>query len=323
MKRPASISLDLDNLWAYMRAHGLPGWRDFPSYLPQVVPKIIESLRGLDLQLTVFVVGQDAELEENQEFIRALVQAGHGIGNHSFLHEPWMHRYSKDEIANEIDKAHRAIEKVSGIRPSGFRGPGFSVSNDLLDELCRRGYRYDASLFPTFIGPLARAAYFRTADLTAAEREERKKQFGNFRDGFKSIKPFLWKCGDGELLEVPVTTIPVLRSPMHLTYVHFLAQASPFIARTYFSFALLMCRLFRVPPSLLLHPLDFLAADELPELECFPGLGSNSDDKRGLTLWCLKRFTESFEVRSLDDFAADISQSTDGKSRRLKTIAIS
>jgi len=323
VKPAASISLDLDNLWAYMRAHGLPGWRDFPTYLPEVVPKIIESVRALDLQLTVFVVGQDAEIEENEESIRGLVQAGHGIGNHSFLHEPWMHRYSETEIALEIDKAHRSIEKASGVQPSGFRGPGFSVSNELLDELCRRGYRYDASILPTFIGPLARAAYFRSSDLTAAERDERKKQFGHFSDGFKSITPFLWKSGSGVLLEIPVTTIPVLRLPMHLTYVHFLAQFSSLIARTYFRFALRMCRLFRVSPSLLLHPLDFLAADELPELECFPGLGGNSDEKRRLTHWCLEQFTKTFDVRSLDDFALDLLQSGNGSLDRLKSIDIS
>lgn len=323
MKQSASISLDLDNLWAYMRAHGLPGWRTFPSYFSLVVPKVIEMMTEVDIRLTVFVVGQDAEIDENQAFIRGLVQAGHGIGNHSFLHEPWMHRYTPAEIADEIDKAHRAIEKASGVRPTGFRGPGFSVSDDLLKELCRRGYRYDASILPTFIGPLARAAYFRTADLTATEREERKKQFGNFRDGFKPIKPFYWKSGEAVLLEVPVTTIPVIRLPMHLTYVHFLAEFSPALSRIYFSFALLMCRLFRVSPSLLLHPLDFLAADELPELAFFPGLGSNGVAKRNLTLWCLRRFKRSFAVISLDDFTAKISDSSDTSERRLKSIEIS
>lgn len=322
MKQAASISLDLDNLWAYMRAHGLPGWRKFPSYFSLVVPKVIELMTEVDIRLTVFVVGQDADIDENQESIRALVQAGHGIGNHSYLHEPWMHRYTPTEIADEIDRAHRAIEKASGVKPTGFRGPGFSVSNDLLKELCRRGYRYDASLLPTFIGPLARAAYFRTADLTAREREERKKQFGNFRDGFKSIKPFYWRSEEGFLLEVPVTTIPMFRLPMHLTYVHFLAEISPALARTYFSFALLMCRLFRVSPSLLLHPLDFLAADELPELACFPGLGSNGAAKRSMTHWCLRQFKRTFAVTSLDEFTANISGSSATNERRLKSISI-
>jgi len=322
MKRAASISLDLDNLWAYMRAHGVPGWRDYPTYLPHVIPEIISTARSLDLRLTVFVVGQDAQLAKNRDSLQALAQAGHGIGNHSFLHEPWMHKYSAAEIAEEVARAHQAIEDATGVEPHGFRGPGFSVSNDLLNELCRRGYSYDASVFPTFIGPLARAAYFRSADLTPTERAERKKQFGSFRDGFKSIKPFLWKINGRELLEVPVTTIPVLRAPMHLTYIHFLAELSPAIARTYFSFALAMCRLFRVSPSLLLHPLDFLAADELPELECFPGLGNDSEAKRDMTTWCLKRFKQSFDVRSLDEFAADVSRPVNENGRRLKSVSV-
>ena len=65
------------------------------------------------------------------------------------------------------------------------------MPNDLFDEICRGRYRHDAALLPTFIGPLARAANYRAVDLAAAEREERKKQFSNFRDGFKFVKQIL------------------------------------------------------------------------------------------------------------------------------------
>ena len=34
----ASISLDLDNQWSYMKTHGDPGWESFPSYLDAFVP---------------------------------------------------------------------------------------------------------------------------------------------------------------------------------------------------------------------------------------------------------------------------------------------
>lgn len=320
MKKPASISLDLDNLWAYMRAHGLPGWRDFPTYLPRVVPKILESTRELDLQLTVFVVGRDADMEENRESLLALVKAGHSIGNHSYLHEPWMHRYTRNQLADEIDKAHMAIQRATGIAPGAFRGPGFSVSTELLQELCLREYRYDASLLPTFIGPIVRAAYFRSADLTDAERDKRKKQFGYVRDGFKPIRPFRWKIGSHELLEIPVTTMPVFRVPMHLTYIHYLAQTSPSIARAYFWLTLKMCKVFRVSPSILLHPLDYMAADELPELKCFPGFGNNSEIKRSMTNWCLKLLKEQFDVKSLDDFVSHITNTANSNSRSLRLI---
>ena len=37
----ASLSLDLDNQWSYMRTHGDPGWDEFPSYFDTVVPHIL------------------------------------------------------------------------------------------------------------------------------------------------------------------------------------------------------------------------------------------------------------------------------------------
>ena len=38
IKIPASISLDLDDQWSYMKVHGDKGWETFPSYLDIVIP---------------------------------------------------------------------------------------------------------------------------------------------------------------------------------------------------------------------------------------------------------------------------------------------
>ena len=37
--RYASLSLDLDNQWSYMKTHGDAGWQSFPSYLDTAVPR--------------------------------------------------------------------------------------------------------------------------------------------------------------------------------------------------------------------------------------------------------------------------------------------
>ena len=42
----ASVSLDLDNLWAYLKTHGDPGWDDYPSYLLTIVPRVLDLLHG-------------------------------------------------------------------------------------------------------------------------------------------------------------------------------------------------------------------------------------------------------------------------------------
>src|SRR5580765_6513255 len=102
MKTIASLSLDLDNQWSYMKTHGDAGWESFPSYLDIVVPRVLEFLKARNLKITVFVVGQDAALDKNREALNSIAHAGHEIGNHSFHHEPWLHLYSEKELEAEL-----------------------------------------------------------------------------------------------------------------------------------------------------------------------------------------------------------------------------
>src|SRR5690606_4494764 len=132
-----------------------------------------------------FIVGRDAELAPDRDVLRSVVEAGHQVGNHSYEHEPWLHRYTREAVATEIARAEDAIAGCTGERPGGFRGPGFSWSADVLDVLAERGYRYDASTLPTYVGPLARAYYFRSTSLTPEQRAERSALFGGFREGFR------------------------------------------------------------------------------------------------------------------------------------------
>lgn len=268
----ASLSLDLDNQWSYMKTHGDAGWESFPSYLDVVVPRVLGFLRDLEQTITFFIVGQDAALEKNAQALAALAEAGHEIGNHSFHHEPWLHLYTEPQIEDEIAQAEEHIERVTGRRTTGFRGPGFSCSETLLRVLKRRGYEYDCSTFPTYLGPLARAFYFATAKLTPEEREQRKALFGKFSEGLRPLKPYQWQLPEGELIEIPVTTLPVFKTPIHVSYLLYASSYSPVLAKLYFRTALTMCKWAGVQPSILLHPLDFLGGDDVRELAFFPGM---------------------------------------------------
>ena len=313
MTRPlASLSLDLDNLWAYQMTHGDPGWDRYDSYLDVLVPLVLEVLRRRSLRITFFVVGQDAALERNHEAIASLATAGHEIGNHSFRHQPWLHRYSLAEIDEELARTEEAIAAVTGRTLRGFRGPGYSLSADVLRVLVDRGYRYDCSTLPTVIGPLARWYYFRTAKLTAEQRAERSTLFGGAKEGLRPLKPYHWQVGDDRLLEIPVTTMPLARVPMHVSYVLYLAGPSPALARQYFANALRLCRLRGVEPSILLHPLDFLGADDVDSLGFFPGMGMKGVDKRAVVASCLDELHEQFEVVPMERHAHVIAGRTGG-----------
>lgn len=306
MKPIASLSLDLDNEWSYMKTHGDPGWETLPSYLDVVVPRVLEMLARRGLRITFFIVGQDAALEKNHRALRSLAEAGHEIGNHSFRHEPWLHLYSEEELVHELAQAEQHIEAATGVRPDAFRGPGFSVSETVLRVLHQRGYRYDASTFPTFLGPLARAFYFMTAKLEPEERAKRAKLFGSVRDGLRPLKPYHWQLPEGRLLEIPVSTLPLLRVPIHLSYVLYLSVYSPWLARVYFAAALRLCRLCGVEPSILLHPLDFLGGEDIASLRFFPGMQLPAAKKLERTEHCLAQLQDLFDVRSMGEHAEAI-----------------
>ncbi len=277
--RLASLSLDLDNQWSYLRTHGDPAWRRYPSYLDRVVPRTLALLRRHRLTITYFVVGRDAAEPRHAPLLRAIADAGHEIGNHSFEHEPWLHRYDRRRLAAEIDRAHAAIHTATGQHCVGFRGPGFSHSPALIDHLIRRGYLYDCSTFPTFIGPLARAYYLMSARLSRSERRQRDHLFGTWRAGFLPLRPHYLRARQGTLAEIPVTTLPVLKTPIHVSYLMYLAGYSPALARRYFRTALALLDAFRIQPSLLLHPLDFLGRDDGVGLDFFPGMDQRRADK--------------------------------------------
>lgn len=303
MKPLASLSLDLDNEWSYLKTRGDPRWEAFPSYLDVVVPRALELLDELGFSITFFVVGQDAALEKNRSALAALARSGHEIGCHSLRHEPWLHLYAEDELERELAEAEREIEAATGQRPRGFRGPGFSLSETTLRVLVRRGYRYDATTLPTFIGPLARAYYFMASGLDAAERARRRLLFGSAREGLRPLRPYRWRLGPDTLLEIPVTTFPLLRVPIHVSYVLYLSAFSATLARGYFASALRACRLRGIEPSLLLHPLDFLGPADAPSLAFFPAMQIPASIKLARVRAYVSMLAKDFQVGSVGAYA--------------------
>jgi peptidoglycan-N-acetylglucosamine deacetylase len=169
--------------------------------------------------------------------------------------------------------------------------------------LARRGYQYDASTFPTFLGPLARAYYFMTTNLSKAEKEKRKALFGGFKDGFQPLKPYRWDMAQCQLIEIPVSTMPIVKIPIHFSYVLYLSVFSRSLALLYFRLALFLCRLTGTQPSLLLHPLDFLGCEDVPALSFFPGMSLPSPKKLATLSQAIALLTRNFRVVSMQEHA--------------------
>jgi hypothetical protein len=87
-------------------------------------------------------------------------------------------------------------------------------------------------------------------------------------------------------MELPVTTVPIVRTPLHHSYVAYLASFSESLAMSYIVSALHLCRLTRTSVSYLVHPTDLVGADAVPALRFFPGMGLSTTRKQQLLRSC-------------------------------------
>jgi hypothetical protein len=269
------------------------------------MPPLLDLLDELSCRITFFVVGDDAAIPGNVPWLRMITARGHEVGNHSFHHECWLQRYTREQVIADVARAEDAILAATGARPLGFRGPGFSWSPLLLEVLAERGYLYDASTLPTYLGPLARAYFLATARLTAEQRRQRRELFGSFSDGLRPVGTYRWRLASGRgLLEIPVTTMPVVKLPFHMSYLIYLSRFSRSLMKAYLGLAIATCRRMGITPSFLLHPLDVLGAEEAPQLMFFPGMDVSAADKRAIVRWALGRLARQFSLVPMSVHAA-------------------
>lgn len=304
MKLPATVSIDLDDLWAYRRSFGLAEGRE--SLLPLAVPRFVQLMDEAGLVGTAFIVGRDAARPSLQPWLRGLIEAGHEPGNHSWEHATQIEAWPPGRQQGDLQRAHDAIVAATGVAPSGFRGPAFSVSPALLGAVQAMGYRYDSSTFPNRLAGLARRWQERRA--RELGRELRLPAQAHGAAHRLPLQPYVWKLPAGELVEVPVTTLPGLRLPIHGTYLQHLADRSPLAARGYAAVALRACRAARVAPHLLLHATDFVGSDDAVDAAFLPGMRRPWRDKRALLRALLRRLAEHFAPTPIGRFVDGLPQ---------------
>ncbi|WP_186297618.1 polysaccharide deacetylase family protein [Sedimenticola selenatireducens] len=298
-KQSATLSIDLDNLWCYQRSFGIKGWETYPSFLEIALPRILDFLDQHELRLTVFIVGRDAENCALQSLLSECSQRGHEIGNHSYDHAIDLHDLPKETILADIKRAEVSIQNATGQKPRGFRGPAFGISKAMLEVLQECDYIYDTSSLPNSLGMLARW-YQRTQSANLkTETTLNNHLYGSLAECWQPLKPYTLITNMGRIVELPVSTLPLLRLPFHGTYINYLADRSEFLANIYFHMAFSLCRTFNITPSFLLHATDFLGSDDSVDVHYIPGMRKTSQEKIALMSRIMKRYSQLFEIRPL------------------------
>jgi hypothetical protein len=148
-QRLCALSVDLDEIGHYHAIHGMaaPAGDRAPIY-DVAVPRLARLARALDLPLTFFAVGADLSRARSAAALHEAVAEGHAVGNHTQSHLYDFTRRGRDFAAREIDEGAASIERACGVRPKGFRAPGYTITDEVLALLRERGVAYDSSVFP-------------------------------------------------------------------------------------------------------------------------------------------------------------------------------
>lgn len=144
----ASLTFDLDAESVALTADPTSSSRmslmSHQSYGPTVgVPRILSILKRQGIRATFFTPGYTAE--RYPEVVRAVAEDGHEIAHHSYLHENTVGMSARDEAAM-LDRGLKALWNVAGVKPAGYRAPGWELNYHSPGLLAERGFEYDSSL---------------------------------------------------------------------------------------------------------------------------------------------------------------------------------
>ncbi len=110
---------------------------------PIGVRRILQLLKEYQAQATFFTPGATAVTYPHT--VEAICAAGHEIGHHGWIHENPVN-LSLDDERQILEHGIEALEKVTGVRPAGYRSPSWDNSPNTVRLLLDHGFEYESSL---------------------------------------------------------------------------------------------------------------------------------------------------------------------------------
>lgn len=157
------------------------------------VPRILRLLDRYNLPATFFIPGDTADRHPDET--QAIVNAGHEIGHHGYLHEA-PHLLNLEEERTMIERGLEALQRITGKRPRGYRSPSWELSTSTFRLLEEYGFEYDASLL-------------------GADRPHWVRD-GDRQTGLVEV-PSAWELTDsGHFMMVPSAGLPGGKAPSHV-----------------------------------------------------------------------------------------------------------
>jgi polysaccharide deacetylase family protein (PEP-CTERM system associated) len=123
-------------------------WEGIECRVERNVDRILALLCEHDVRATFFTLGWIADRYPG--LVRRISAAGHEVASHGYGHER-ASDLSPADFAQDVERAKKVLEDISGSPVLGYRAPSFSIGTRNLwafDTLAEAGYRYSSSVYP-------------------------------------------------------------------------------------------------------------------------------------------------------------------------------
>lgn len=150
-QRLNAMTVDVEDYFhvsVFERTVARSSWDSMESRVRANTTRLLDLFEEHGVRGTFFVLGWVAD--KYPEIVRDIAARGHEMASHGYAHR-LVYDQTPDAFRDDVRRAKRLIEDISGRPVRGYRAPSFSVTDRslwALDVLLEEGYRYDASIFP-------------------------------------------------------------------------------------------------------------------------------------------------------------------------------
>jgi len=156
-------------------------WNSWPVRVEDNTLRILDLFDSHQVRGTFFVLGWIAE--RYPDLIRKIDVSGHEVASHGWEHIR-VSAQTPAEFRADVDRTRKLLQDLSGQPVLGYRAASYSIGADqewAWEQLAQAGHRYSSSIVPI------------RHDLY----------------GIPDAPRFPFKTNYGDLLEIPITTVPM------------------------------------------------------------------------------------------------------------------
>lgn len=149
------ISIDVEEWFHILDSPVVPSlheWGTLEQRINSSMELLLDLFRSQGIRVTFFWLGWSAE--RHQQLVKKCQQEGHEIASHGYAHL-LAYKVGRKKFREDIIKAKKLLEDITGEPVRGFRAPGFGIKDNTrwaFDIIKEAGYEYDSSVFPSSRG---------------------------------------------------------------------------------------------------------------------------------------------------------------------------